>query len=104
MWYLILKSKLCNLHIRSDCILMNMIMRCTHEKKSQADNELLYNFCTELYSEDPSDKERSYRDLSGVPERSEDREQGASALPCVRHCAEESKTCYLIYPPNIPPR
>lgn len=64
IWYLILKSKLCYLHIRSGCILMNMVMKCTYEKKIRADDELLYNFCTEMYSDDLSDKQRSYRDLS----------------------------------------
>lgn len=60
---------------------MNMVMKCTHEKKNQADDELLYDLCTKMYSDDPSDKQRSYRDLFGVQEGSKDRELEASALP-----------------------
>lgn len=61
---------------------MNLVMKCTHEKKNPADDELLYNFCTEVYGDDPSEKQRSYRDLSGAQERSKDGEMVASALPC----------------------
>jgi len=53
----------------------------TSEKENPADDDLLYNFCTEVNGDDLFEKQRSYKDLSGVQERSKDGEMGASVPP-----------------------